>query len=172
MSTRVTLAVRLKVPDATARSAEDTLTRNLGYAGTLESLRREDWWCFEVATDDPAAARARVRQWADRSTALVNPNKHRTALDVSAGGADATGTRVLVRDREDSRAASMLRFLRSALGASDLLSLESGVLWTLRFRPGSGDPRALAEDIAYTRSRTRGLLANPHAQTVDIGGRT
>jgi hypothetical protein len=172
MSTRVTLGVRLKVPDTTAQSAEDTLRRNLGYDGTLESLRREDWWCFEVATDDPGAARACVRQWADRCTALVNPNKHRAALDAPRGRAEGTETSVLVRDREDLRAASMLRFLRSALGASDLVSLESGVLWTLRFRPGAGDPRALADDIARTRSRTRGLLANPHAQTVDIGGRT
>ncbi|MCK4548360.1 MAG: hypothetical protein KAW17_13070 [Candidatus Eisenbacteria sp.] len=171
MSTKIALVVRLKVPDTTALSAEDVLRRKMGYGDRLGRLRREDWWLFEVDTGDGARARARVGEWARRCTSLVNPNKHRARVELPREkSGSGSGVRVLVRDRDDVRARSMLAFLRYSLGASDLLSLRSGTLWTVEPGAGEKDPRSLAEGIAATRSRRRGLLANPHAQTFEIYG--
>ncbi len=171
MSASVALQVRLKIPDTTALSAEDILKRKMGYADRVERLEREDWWLFEVEADDPARARERVVEWAARCTALVNPNKHYSTVQVigawppEGGGA---GVRILVRDREDVRADSMLAFLRKSFGARDLAGLSSGTLWTLTAGPTETDARSLAAEITVLRSQAHGLLANPHAQVFEI----
>jgi len=171
MDSAVVLRVRLRVPDTVALSAEDVLRRKMGYGPRVGGLRREDWWRFEVETDDPARAAGRVETWAARCTALVNPNKHRARIEAVKDwppGTTEAEVMILVRDREDVRARSMLGFLTDTLGASDLRSLASGTLWILRPGAGERDGRALAEEIAITRSRTSGLLANPHAQVVEV----
>ena len=171
MSAKVALRVRLKVPDTTALSAEDILKRKMGYADRLERLEREDWWLFEVEADDPVRARERVDEWAARCTALVNPNKHHSTvevLDTWPPEGRGTGIRVLVRDREDVRADSMLAFLRKSFGARDLAALSSATLWTLHAGSTEIDARSLAAEITVLRSQARGLLANPHAQVFEI----
>lgn len=173
---KVVLRVRLKVPDTTALSALDVLRRKMGYGDKITEIAREDWWLFEVTSREAADASDMVREWAGRCTALVNPNKHRAAIDAVTqwpprGDHARTKSRrikILVRDREDVRAESMFGFLREALSISNLVSLESGTLWTLEPGPGVTDGLALASEIAATRSRTCGLLGNPHSQTVEV----
>lgn len=171
MSFQVALRVRLKVPDTTALSAEDILRRKMGYRDQLGGLDRQDWWLFEVDVASRDRALECVGGWARRSTSLVNPNKHRVAMEVvqvwpprRPGGQ----IQILVRNREDVTARSMARFLRETLNASELRSLKSGTLWTLRAGPAVADARSLAEEVAVTVSRTRGLLANPHSQVVEV----
>ena len=171
MSSRVALRVRLKVPDTTALSAEDVLARKMGYGDRLERLKREDLWLFEIDADGGARAAERVRVWARRCTALVNPNKHHCEIEALTAWPPpcaSGGVCILVRDREDARAGSMASFLKTSFGASDLLSLSFGVLWTLYPGPKVGERGALAEEIAVVRSQRSGLLANPHAQTYEI----
>jgi hypothetical protein len=171
VSVRVVLRARLKVPDTTALSAEDVLRRKMGYGDRLAGLRREDWWLFEVDAPDPTRARERVEDWARRCTSLVNPNKHRASIEPVSEwppGNEAQGVRILVRDRDDVRAQSILGFLRVSLGASDLVSLQSGTLWTVQSGTSVDKPGQLAREIARTESRRQGLLANPHAQIFEI----
>lgn len=168
MSTDVVLAVRLKVPDTTALSALDILTRKMGLEGELVGLLREDLWRFRLDTGDADAAAARVAAWAESLTALVNPNKHRARIEVRPPQSEPQTVRVRVEDRVNVRGASMAAFLRKRLGAPDLLELAAGTRWTLRFSPDVENPRASAEAIAVTRARREGLLGNPHAHTIEI----
>jgi hypothetical protein len=65
----------------------------------------------------------------------------------------------------DGRDAAALEYFRRA-GVSSLQGLERGILWRLLLlEPDAVAARRLAEDIAVTRARRHGLLANPHSQT-------
>ena len=58
--------------------------------------------------------------------------------------------------------------MATSCGASDLVSLSFGILWTVVPGPGVGDARSLAEEMTVVRSQRSGLLANPHSQTYEI----
>jgi hypothetical protein len=76
---------------------------------------------------------------------------------------------VWVRDGQGRDAAALAWFRGEA--HPGLVDLRRGVVWRFVVRavdePGARDA---ALDLAVTRGRTHGLLANPHAQSAEIVG--
>lgn len=170
----VELLVRLKIPDVTALTAAGALRRRMGYGETLKSLKRADYYRFEVDAPDAQSAMALVSEIAEKTNLFVNPNKH--VFEVRAGGheaAQSTGTQVaqvLVTDPGDGSAEGALAALSGRLGYGDRVrGLLKGVLWTLELdAPDAQAARKMAEEIAVTRRRDQGLLMNPHFQECEV----
>ncbi|MCX7598484.1 MAG: hypothetical protein N2512_06395 [Armatimonadetes bacterium] len=171
MTYQVELLVRLKIPDVTALTAANALRRRLGYAEKLVDLKRADHYLFSVEASSAEEAEAFVRQLAQKTTLFVNPNKHVFETRVVTGEETIVAqegiydVRCLVRDA-DYDPGEGLRNALSKLGFGDRISgLQTGTLWTLRLKATSAeDALGMAREIAVTKSRNRGLLANPHYQ--------
>lgn len=171
----VELLVKLKIPDVTALTAANALRRRMGYEGVLASLKRADYFRLEVAAPDPPAALALAAELAEQTNLFVNPNKHvyevRPATREPAQAREGRWVaQVLVTDAEDGAAQGMLAALQGRLGYGDRVTgLLRGVLWTLELDcDGAEQARRLAEEIAVTRTRTQGLLMNPHYQECEV----
>ncbi len=171
----VELLVKLKIPDVTALTAFGALRRRMGYADILTGLSRADYYRLELEAPDEAAARPLAAELAEKTNLFVNPNKHiyelrtgpEAALPVKEG---RHGVQVLVTDPTDGSAQGALAALRRRLGYADQVSgLLKGVLWTLEIVADTPQKaRGIAEDIAVTRARHRGLLVNPHFQECEL----
>lgn len=171
MTHQVELLVRLKIPDVTALTAANALRRRLGYAEKLVDLKRADHYLFTVEAPSAEEAEAFVRQLAQKTTLFVNPNKHVFETRAVTGEetvAEREGTyevRCLVRDADFDPGEG----LRDALGkmgfGESIKGLQAGTLWTLRLKAATAQQALeMARDIAVTKSRNRGLFANPHYQ--------
>jgi phosphoribosylformylglycinamidine (FGAM) synthase PurS component len=172
----VELLVKLKIPDVTALTAGGALRRRMGYADTLRSLTRADYYRLELASPDAEAAEALVTELADKTNLFVNPNKH--VYEVLTGDAPAAtsrdglhSVRVLVTDPADGSAEGALAALQGRLGYGESVrGLLKGVLWTLTIAADSLEQaREIAREIAVTRAREHGLLMNPHFQECVVG---
>ncbi len=173
----IELLVTLKIPDVTALTAANTIRRRLGYAERLLALKRADYYRLELETETEQAACDLVTDLAQRTNHFVNPNKHaftvRTARQrltpPSTNG--AFEVEVLITDAEGDRAPDLEQALASdRIAQGRVKAVHVGVLWTLTLRADSPQEAVeLARDIAITRARDRGLLANPHFQSVQIG---
>ncbi len=171
----VELLVRLKIPDVTALTAAGALRRRMGYEGTLRALRRADYYRMGLAVADDAAARELATRLAEKTNLFVNPNKHvyelRTGTHEPMRGREGHHLlQVLVTDSADGSAEGMLHALQGRLGyGSQVQDLLRGVLWSLEVTSQSRDEAlALARDIAVTRTRSQGLLMNPHFQECEV----
>jgi phosphoribosylformylglycinamidine (FGAM) synthase PurS component len=173
----IELLVTLKIPDVTALTAANSLRRRLGYAERLVSLQRADYYRLELEAESEAAALDLVRDLALRTNHFVNPNKHSFAVRpydqrVSPPSRDGLfEVEVLTTDAEGDRSADLETALAGDRAAQGhVKAVHTGVLWTLRLRADTPQEAVeLARDIAVTRSRDQGLLANPHFQAVQIG---
>jgi len=173
----VELLVSLKIPDVTALTAANTIRRRLGYAERLPALRRADYYRLEVDAETEQAARDLVTDLAQRTNHFVNPNKHvftvrmaqRRLTPPSTDG--AFQVEVLITDAESDRASEIEQALANdRIAQGRVKAVHVGVLWTLTLRADSPqEALELARDIAITRARNQGLLANPHFQSVQIG---
>lgn len=172
---KVELLVTLKIPDVTALTASNTLRRRLGYGDVLTRLDRADYYLFDVEADSEDEACEVVRNLAERTTIFVNPNKHSFQVRPHAPSAevprrgDVYEVRCLVREVDYDPAPQILaQVARTELGKS-IGGLQVGTLWTLHLRAPSADgARQLAHEIAVTRSRSKGLLVNPHYQVCEV----
>lgn len=173
----IELLVTLKIPDVTALTAANTIRRRLGYAERLTSLRRADYYRLEVEAESDQAALDLVRELALRTNHFVNPNKHsftvrpheqRVSPPAQEGEFEVE---VLTTDVDSDRSGDLEAALSSdRLAQGRVKAVHTGVLWTLRLRADSpSEALEMARDIAVTRARDRGLLANPHFQAVRIG---
>ncbi|MGQ9732269.1 MAG: hypothetical protein ACUVX8_13485 [Candidatus Zipacnadales bacterium] len=168
----VELLVRLKIPDVTALTAANSLRRRMGYADTLRSLRRADYYRFGLQVSSPEAALALATELAEQTNLFVNPNKHIYELRRPDRApetdlvADEHEIEVLVTDPNDGSAQAALSALQRRLGYGDrVTTLIKGVLWVMKLRAESRQAaKRLAEDIAITRRIDQGLLVNPHFQ--------
>jgi hypothetical protein len=173
------LTVELRSADPTALTAAHALTHRLGYGKVLAELRRMDFWRLRVEATGIADALALAGSWITRSNRFVNPNKHVYEL-AARGGEGTSGAAVsrgsgrvawvVARSEPDLDGESAMRLVHARFGGRELVEARRAVAWRLRFAPHvdpSEVPR-LAEHMAVARSRTRGLLANPHFQTVAI----
>lgn len=168
MSIDVELVVSLKIPDVVALTARQTLRRRLGH-DELVDLTRADWWRLSLEVADEAAALLLGRELAEATNLFVNPNKHRYELGLStplpAPREGVTAVAVLTGFRDDAGASLAAQALRGRLGYGDRVSaVELGTLWV--YQLAVDDPvraRELAEAMTVTRSRTAGLLVNPHS---------
>ena len=171
----VELLVTLKIPDVTALTAANALRRRMGYAEALARLTRADYYRLELAPDGAGEAVDLATELAEQTNQFVNPNKH--MYEVRAGGHEAAPevegrhvAQVLVTDPEDGSAEGMLAALQGRLGyAGKVNGLLRGVLWTVELNCGSREEALrIAREIAVTRTRTEGLLMNPHYQECEV----
>ncbi len=168
MSIDIELVVSLKIPDVVAVTARQTLRRRLGH-DELVDLTRADWWRLSLNVADEAAALALGRELAEATNLFVNPNKHRyevgltTPLPEPRDG--VTAVAVLTGFRDDATASLAAQALHGRLGYGDrVAAVELGTLWVFQLAVDDTErARELAEAMTVTRSRTAGLLVNPHS---------
>ena len=167
----VELLVKLKIPDVTALTASGALRRRMGYADILRSVVRADYYRLELDAPDGDAALALAREVAEKTNLFVNPNKHVYELHLGRHTAPASRpgahtVQVLITDPNDGSAQGAQAALQGRLGyGTAVAGLLKGILWTLEITAETPEEaRRIAEDIAVTRARQRGLLANPHFQ--------
>ncbi|MBC7288333.1 MAG: hypothetical protein H5T86_09875, partial [Armatimonadetes bacterium] len=138
-------------------------------------LQRADYYLFDVDAATEGEALELVRHIAEHTNLFVNPNKHSFQVHLwkPPGEAEAVNgayrLRCLVRDADIDRGAALLDSLRKLGYGERVHALTAGTLWTLTIRaPDPDTARQIAEEIAITRSRTKGLLANPHYHECEI----
>jgi phosphoribosylformylglycinamidine (FGAM) synthase PurS component len=168
---KVSLLVRLKIPDVTALTAANALRRSMGYH-QLKSLQRADYYGLVLNVDTPAEALELARELADKTNLFVNPNKHVYEVTVGepGGGEEPGVAHVLVTDPHDGSAESILSALQGRLGYGDRVAeVARGVLWTITLEGAdAAEARRVAAEMAGTRSLSEGLLANPHFQEYEV----
>jgi len=166
----VVLTVGLKITDNEARSALEALRVKMGLGEAVRSLAREERWQLGVEAPTSAEAEAVVAGLVRATNLFANPNKHCHAI---GSGVDLAPDEVaiLVTDREGADGASILTTLHR-LGASSVTCIARSARWRvgLAEAPRPDDPAILEllRDIGVTESRSVGLLANPHSQTVRV----
>jgi phosphoribosylformylglycinamidine (FGAM) synthase PurS component len=162
----VEVFVELRVPDRVALTAIRTLTTVMDYGENLVSLEREDYYTIRVDAETQDDAVEYVKKMVDETAVFANPNKETADVvpktrPVSKGDVVA----VLVYPKPGIRSDSLKeRLIR--LGYDKVESVGRGVLWRLELR--GDDKLGAAADIAVTRSRTSGLLFNPHSEDFEI----
>ncbi|UCE02568.1 MAG: hypothetical protein JSW67_15225 [Candidatus Latescibacterota bacterium] len=125
-------------------------------------------WRFHVSAGDESV-RTQLERAACRAGRYVNLNRD-TCVWVEPGAraqTSACAVEVWVT-QGDGRDPVALSYFRQQIGRG-LTEVQSGVFY--RLHVDEADPvaaRRLVEDVATTRSRTHGLLANPHSQRVEI----
>ncbi|MBM3498153.1 MAG: phosphoribosylformylglycinamidine synthase subunit PurS [Armatimonadetes bacterium] len=171
----VELLVRLKIPDVTALTAANSLRRRMGYADSLERLRRADYYRLGLNAGTSEEALALARELAENTNLFVNPNKHAYQVRLPDAAAPASAgpvheVEVLITDPNDGSAQGALAALRGRLGfGNQVASLTKGVLWLMDLRAADhGAAKQLAEQIAVTRRIDEGLLMNPHFQECTV----
>ena len=167
----VTVLVSLKIFDNVAASALYALRDRLGY-DRVRSLKRSDYWRLDLPDLREGNAVEVVERVVSKTALFVNPNKHRWTIHLNAEPGDLlsmeeseTVAAVLVEEDDDSRAAGVREALlrRGDCGAS--MEVRHGTWWILYLGDMScAQARALAEEIAVTRARNKGLFCNPHYQ--------
>src|SRR5262245_37632149 len=156
----------LKVPDPTALTAKDTLRRWLGFADVLKDIERSDVFVF--LWEDTAAARTILERLARDTNLLQNPNKHFFEIAVGSETLHPRGN-VWVLTHEAGVGAEIGSVLtRRRLVEGDAPQVARGVLWELTGPEDRGRLSRMAAEIAETRERRAGLLANPHLENVTI----
>ena len=157
--------------DPAAETCAHALRDLLGIA--VWGVERADLWRFDagpLAEPDRARICERLAGAASRAGRYVNLNRDIArwqsgprpyASDRPAGG---TAVDVWVRDGDGADPVA-LRYFRAQAHAG-LQQVWRGTLWRLYLpEPDPGVARTQALEIALTRDRRHGLLANPHAQT-------
>lgn len=161
----IEIFVKLRVPDRVALTAVQTLTR-MGFGDRLSGLLREDYYLISIEAADERAAVRTVTHAVEDTFFFANPNKHSVRIEPKRRPRSAGGeTVVLTYGKGKFTADSLLANLKAA-GFTDVVSVGSGILWTLETSESGGI--AAAKDIVVTTSRERGLLINPHSEDYEI----
>jgi len=175
----LTLTVALRGPDPTALTAYYALTHRLNYAEKLAALERRDVWRLQVEASGIAEALALAGSWITRSNRFVNPNKHVYELAAGRGAGTGVGAGgrgsgrvawVVAWSEPDIEGESAVRLIHARFGGKELASVRRAEVWMLRFGAGVNPVEVLqlGGEIAVARSRMRGLLTNPHFQSVAV----
>jgi hypothetical protein len=181
MNADLALTIALRGADPTALTAEHALCNRLGYASVLAALERRDFWRLAVESSGMAEALTLAGSWVTRSNLFVNPNKHIYELAATRGTARAASrgpggrgsTRtawVVAWSEPDIDGEAAVRLIHTRFGGRELIGARRATVWMLRFAPGVEPARTLklADEIALARTRTRGLLTNPHLQSMAV----
>lgn len=155
--------VRRKIRDLVRDAAEDALRTRWP---ELARLDRAEVWTFELESGDAADVAAILEE----TTLVANPNIHRWALAPPPAAAPAAGSRlqVTVREKVDAKGASVLRSLRDRLGRRDIRDVRRSVQWTLELPLARVGAESVGRAVTGQDGSGAGLLANPHAQDVEI----
>ncbi|MGD9518498.1 MAG: hypothetical protein AB7W28_03195 [Armatimonadota bacterium] len=171
---QIELLVRLKIPDVTALTTINVLRRRMGYAEILDKLDRADYYLFEVEAASEEEACEIVRKLAAHTSLFANPNKHvfevrpwrpNPRLSQHDGVYEVN---CFVRSLDFDPGPGLVASLHK-IGQESVRSLTTGTLWTLHLRvEDEAQARSIADEIAVTRSRSRGILMNPHYQICQV----
>lgn len=139
----------------------------------VAGVERADLWRFTLALGtDAGAARVRLEAAACRAGRYVNLNRDACSWPSGprpypeAAPRRGCAVDVWVQDGDGSDPAALAYFRAQEPSVADL---RRGTLWRL-WLPDA-DARAARDralDLAVTRARRQGLLANPHAQTAEV----
>ncbi len=172
----VELYVELKIPDVTALSAAGAFRRRLGYDDVLRELKRGDYYRISLDVDSEDEALDIVRDMAENTNTFVNPNKHSYSIfaghhnSVALEESSDSAVRVLVIDPVSGSGEGIMDALQGRLGYGDVIKqVVTGTLWTVVLdAEDASEAKEIAEEMAVTRSREKGLLMNPHYQDYEM----
>jgi hypothetical protein len=189
MRVRCNLWVRLKVVDLVVQTAWMTLTEKLDLGDELVGLARYSFWNMELEGPDAGRTIADVDRVIRMDSAFTNQNKHVYLLEIEGGAStgglalgedyplmaedkDMEGTYAvdcLVRELTTAREEGYRERLNSRLESAHVTGLVAGEVWRVLVRAGSErDAVEKVEALAVTRTRSQGLLLNPHYQQFEI----
>jgi hypothetical protein len=175
MNAKYVLTTVLKTRDAVAATAGYTLVHDLGYEGVLKGIIREDYWLVHLDLPENMDIDSLMVELAENTRIFVNPNKHHYSIhpDGSLQSTKNKDTqsflvRLLVTNIDNRTGQHALATLKALYKTGEhVLAIHNGILWTLDIIADTlNDARKIAESMAITCSRTEGLLANPHCETV------
>jgi hypothetical protein len=156
--------VELRAEDPEATSALAVARAHLEAGSTLAGLRRVR--VFELAGALPE--REAIAERLHGSTQFYNPAKERCvvrAADEDGSPFAPDEVLVLVLERGGDRRPGAERWWRHETGQR--VEVREGTVWAMRFAAGE-DALRRAEDLAVTRDRSHGLLANPEFQEARV----
>lgn len=164
--TRAAIRLWLKVADPTALTAQETLQRALGYGRVIQSVDRSVLWGFRWG--QPAEPRAILERLAEATNLLQNPNKHRYEIAAGHEAIDPRGNIWVLVSTPGAGSGMEATLRRHHLVGEETPQVRRGQLWELDLDGQGADLVTLAEEIAITRERKKGLLANPHVEDVTV----
>ena len=151
--------------DLTAVTAWEALKGSLGYGRVLERLERADLWGVWTRLEGRAVSEL-AEELVSRTSVFINPNKHSWRVwggESESEEGEGRGAWILVWALDDTEGRAALAALRSSGFEARADWVAKATLWTLTpAASAAGRALQLAEEIAVARSRSRGLLANPH----------
>jgi hypothetical protein len=170
--------VRLATADPWSFTVLDTLRRKLGLTEVVGVVRMKAWrLTFDVGGD--GEARAITERLLGDTALLANPNRDKWCVrevretpllqDLWHKPEEAVDAYVVkVADRGDLVGKSILRVLNTRLGILEATDAAFSSVWVIETAVGEPGSRAIAADIAVSRSWRRGLLSNPHFQDAEV----
>ncbi len=166
------IAVQPLGVDLVAASALDTFVRKMNYESVLTALWKEEVWLLSLALE-PARASGVTKSLAEGTGVFVNPNTHGHLVvrpdETLPFGPEShrAGPGIAVWAYDDSQVRPTETAVRERVGIRELGGLKRLVLWWPSFLSSgltSRGARDVALSMVSTKSRTEGLLANPHYQ--------
>lgn len=164
--TSAALRTWLKVADATALTALETLQRALAYGRTVRNVSRCELFVFRYA--ETVSPREPLVRLAESTNLLLNPNKHRYELAVGAESVHVRGNAQVLVFRPGEGAALEETLRRHHLLEGEVPRVRRAWLWELDLEATSAEAMRIAGEIAVARERSQGLLANPHVDDTRV----
>jgi len=158
--------------DLVAATAFDTLARKMGHADVLGSLRRETLWLLSFDCE-PGRATGLTTALAENTGIFVNPNTPRHVVvapgdSIPHGRADCReALGVALWSYDDPQTGPTEAAVRERMRVAELIALRRLTLWWPGITPQDAPDKRVADvalSMVATRSRTEGLLANPHSE--------
>jgi len=160
------LRLWLKVADATALTARETLQRALGYGRAVTEVDRSEIWAFRWR-EEPRAAHV-LERLARETNLFHNPNKHRYEIAVGETRLAPRGN-VWVLVSVPGAGTGMQGLLgRHHLITGEIPVVRRAQLWELTLDGDEADRLRMAREIAVAESHHKGLLANPHLEDTTV----
>ncbi len=156
----------LKVADAAALTAREALQRALGYGRTVRAVSRSELWAFRW--DTPVDAEPLLSRLGRDTNLLLNPNKHHMEIAIGENRLSPRGNIWILVSTAGDGADMEETLVRRRLVEGAPPRVRRAVLWELDLDAAEGERVRLGEEIAITRSRRKGLLANPHVQDAEV----
>jgi len=156
----------LKVMDPTALTARETLQRALGYGRRVRNVARSEVLAFQW--NENADAPGLLGKLAESTNLLQNPNKHRYEIVTGDEPVSPRGNVWVLVSTPGAGSGMEATLSRHHLVGGETPRVRRSQLWELDLDAGNGELVNLAEEIAITRERKKGLLANPHVEDVTV----
>ncbi len=150
MPKTIDMTVSLKVPDATAITALQTLQR-IGFS-KIKDVKRADYYKFLIEDDAE-----KFKKQISKVDILVNANKHSCSFSIPKDNL----VNILVKNINGEEN-GILPILKNRLGFKNIKKIEKSILWSLSIDAGENEAKKIADKA------TRELLVNEHYQEYTI----